>query len=472
MAETTPLVEFLVRQPRGRLARLYGNPWTCEAVLRALPAVARHYILRLVCAAPAPIDASVVEAWSQSADAHAAAMQWLVDLSILDHGDAPDTLRLNPVFAKQLTLLFQGLQPPQPRNPGKQAPTAELLSQHANERWEDIMLCIANTDKWFEKYQYIEDVYNLPENLLERAGLLQVCERFVDSEGEDVDADEVNATSVPYWAMTSRGAHFVLEELSAQIWHILHVYIGDDERKLTFLLELAHRECGQAYAVEDEHRELLGELHHLGVVFIRSAASSKRFYPTHLASAIISSTQAVNSSRSLGHIIVESNFRVYVYTASRAWIEVLQIFLKLLCLLPDAVVATISREQMQQAMRTYGLTAQHMSNFLKRNAHPQITAARREDERDKSKTVYDQISLWESELDRYTAHDASYFYEFHSLELFDGLVAYARDAHKLLWHSRDAADAKKCKLVVCAEQDVVGEMRRRIKEYKARAGIR
>lgn len=42
------LVDYLSSQPDETLNKLFGHPATCLAILRALPVLARHYVMRLL----------------------------------------------------------------------------------------------------------------------------------------------------------------------------------------------------------------------------------------------------------------------------------------------------------------------------------------------------------------------------------------------------------------------------------------
>ena len=41
-------VTYLEGLPPGVVADLYSSPWTCRAVLRGVPPLAKHYIMRLL----------------------------------------------------------------------------------------------------------------------------------------------------------------------------------------------------------------------------------------------------------------------------------------------------------------------------------------------------------------------------------------------------------------------------------------
>lgn len=46
--EASSLTSFLKTLPSQELVGLYKNQWTCQAVFRSLPSVARQYVLRLL----------------------------------------------------------------------------------------------------------------------------------------------------------------------------------------------------------------------------------------------------------------------------------------------------------------------------------------------------------------------------------------------------------------------------------------
>lgn len=42
------LASYLATLPRPKLDALYENPWTCRAVLRSLPPLAKQYVMRML----------------------------------------------------------------------------------------------------------------------------------------------------------------------------------------------------------------------------------------------------------------------------------------------------------------------------------------------------------------------------------------------------------------------------------------
>ena len=71
--------------------------------------------------------------------------------------------------------------------------------------------------------------------------------------------------------------------------------------------------------------------------------------------------------------MLETNFRLYAYTDSPVWAQVLQIFAQLQYLLPNMIVGDLTRDSLLAAAQR-GVTAVDIAEFLERNAHPRMLA--------------------------------------------------------------------------------------------------
>jgi transcription initiation factor TFIIH subunit 4 len=156
----------------------------------------------------------------------------------------------------------------------------------------------------------------------------------------------------------------------------------DPIEALAFLFMLGNLELGRGYSTENltaTQLTMLEDLAETGFIYRRSK-TSKRFYPTRLASSLSSaafsqsdSTAFPTSSSSLvtaatatraaagrepaqGFIIVETNFRVYAYTSNLLQIAVLNLFVQFKARFPDMVVGEITRGKMKGALEK-GITA-------------------------------------------------------------------------------------------------------------------
>lgn len=64
--------DFLETLPNATLERLYEDPWACQAVFQALPALAQQFVMRLL-ASDAPVPRQLLEQWVLPANGRAGA---------------------------------------------------------------------------------------------------------------------------------------------------------------------------------------------------------------------------------------------------------------------------------------------------------------------------------------------------------------------------------------------------------------
>jgi hypothetical protein len=171
-----------------------------------------------------------------------------------------------------------------------------------------------------------------------------------------------------------------------------------------------------------------------------------------------------------GFLVLETNFRLYAYTESRLWAEVIGEFTEVLYALPNLLVAQITRESVLRAVDNGvepqevrppldppPISASHrirpspprgqVIDFLERNAHPLMAAQTPV----LPETVVEQVRLWAKERDRIRDAPARLYEHFASVAVFDKAEQYARDNGVHLWSKRDAARPAACQLVVVAD---------------------
>lgn len=73
-----------------------------------------------------------------------------------------------------------------------------------------------------------------------------------------------------------------------------------------------------------------------------------------------------------GHIVVETNYRVYAYTDSNLQVALLALFTELLYRFPNLVVGVLTRDSVRQALRG-GITAEQIISYLEQHAHPNVS---------------------------------------------------------------------------------------------------
>ena len=99
------LLDFFGQLPKGAQATLFKDPWTCQAILRALSPLGQQYALRLA-SAQGPLPAALVEAWVQPTEAarekHDLAISQLSSLGLLQpraRGDGASRRKFSTSFS-------------------------------------------------------------------------------------------------------------------------------------------------------------------------------------------------------------------------------------------------------------------------------------------------------------------------------------------------------------------------------------
>lgn len=193
-------------------------------------------------------------------------------------------------------------------------------------------------------------------------------------------------------AITSKGFQFLLEDVNTQLWDLLLLYLKAAEQDvvevLGFLFLLGSLELGRCYSTEglsDTRVRMLQDLVDYGLAYQPSPDASL-FYPTRLATTLTSSaTSLVASARpgvsngqqteapaDEGFLVIETNFKVYAYTANPLNIAVLNLFLSLKSRFPNFVTAQITRESIRRGLDN-GITANQVRIMSSPFSAPHVT---------------------------------------------------------------------------------------------------
>jgi transcription initiation factor TFIIH subunit 4 len=234
-------------------------------------------------------------------------------------------------------------------------------------------------------------------------------------------------------SITQAGFTFLLQEVNAQVWTLLVVYLEvspalqmDPVDVLSFLFTLGSLELGISYSTSNlspTQLRLLEDLADFGLVYRRSPDST-RYYPTRLATTLTSDAPALPnntmvasasaaksasadplaaSANDRGYIILETNYRLYAYTSSPLPISVLSLFATLHTRYPNLVTGKITKSSVQTAIGM-GITSAQIIAYLTVHAHPILRAqANQHGSPILPPTVVDQIRLWQIEGERMTA---------------------------------------------------------------------
>lgn len=151
------------------------------------------------------------------------------------------------------------------------------------------------------------------------------------------------------------------------------------------------------------------------------------------------------SASSEGHVIVETNYRVYAYTSSAVEVEILRLFTRPDYRLPNLYVGMLTREAVLGALSS-GIGAEQIVRYLRAHAHPRT---RRTPGPAVPNTVCDQIRLWARERTRVREAPAVLYCDFPTNDrdgMFAEVAKAAGERGVLLWEDGEGA-----RLAVAAE---------------------
>lgn len=430
---------------------LYSDPYTVQAVLRALPPLARQYVMRLVLLPadmPVPLDAFrlTLRRRQRAVDRHDAAVRALRALHVF-HDPGTPTIDLDNVassrhsansptclhsgFAANLRLLLSNAVQPVLGTPiDESTEQLEVMDDFSASRLENILNYLVESGARRKPSGAIVPA-------LQRARILEYQSGQL--------------------TMTSEGFHFLLKHSFPQLWVLLRAVIAsnfssDFGHAVHLLFMLAAASPGRLYSMDElnaAQRELLNDLNDLGIVMVDNEARTLR--PTIVGVRLLSAGSHVGSdisaadlpniAKSAGQmdIFVETNFRVYAYTSSGFQTNLLGLFTHLRYRLPGLVVAHLTRDAVRNALIS-GITAEQIIAYLNAHAHPRLKKGVI------PPNVSDEIRLWEAEQHRIQSEPGTLLSDFQSQPAFERVVDFANDLSAILWQ-----DSSRRQLVVDSE---------------------
>lgn len=364
-----------------------------------------------------------------------------------------------------------------------QVPTRDTLDQFAKGRWEALLLTLTGASDAFELGE-VDGDYD-PKKRSKKIHSLDVAALFRAAKliGDKSAGEEEGVTEA--------GFRFLLTTAREQIWLLLTQYIGrfiqqavkagtdkmehdvidvaeDDgtfsekdnsnlaPSVIAFLLRLTFQEPGRAYSVDTlpvSQRAVVQDLAHLGLLFpLKSKQGTSYYVPTYLTAGLSSGENITNATATdvtgdntaeythntsderghEGHIVVETNYRVYAYTSSAVEVEILRLFTRPDYKLPNLYVGMVTRESVLAAM-SGGISAEQIVRYLRAHAHPQ-TRKNLAQSPPVPSNVCDQIRLWARERNRVTQASAVLYCDFPTgTSMFEKVVAAALERRVLLW---------------------------------------
>jgi len=402
-----------------------------------LPHLAKTIVMGMLYM-PVPFAVKDLETWvkpdNDSTQARDKAVSILGRLRIMSEQPGKDgkpSYVLAPAFAKALRLALTGggnhrsFGVPS-TEPEKAQVTVEFLDTLARRQWEAILYYVVGSAN-----------SSLSGNVNVSAGTKRLLHN-----GMFVKTNRNKQTDI-----TKQGFEFLLQEINAQVWTLLIVYLEvsaelqmDSVDVLSFLFTLGSLELGVSYSTSNltpTQLQMLEDLTDFGLVY-RPSPSSSHYYPTRLATTLTSdspalpnnsmpsasgltaSTNPATGSDEKGFIIVETNYRLYAYTSSPLLISIISLFADLKTRYPNLITAKLGKRSIQQAIAA-GITSEQIISYLTTHAHPVLRHATPI----LPPTVVDQIRLWQLEGERMTTHTGFLIKDVGGPEDYDRAVRYA-----------------------------------------------
>ncbi|KAL8729933.1 MAG: hypothetical protein Q9166_004378 [cf. Caloplaca sp. 2 TL-2023] len=430
--------EYLESLPGTVFNRLYKQPSTALAIFRRmLPHLAKSFVMAMLYITR-PLPVADLETWVRpgSRREQDTAIDLLERLSILKRiteRNKPRSYVLTNPFAASLRQALTGggnhksFGVPSNAQVEDQV-TIPQLDDFARRQWEGVLgYMVGSTGIGLND----EDANLSPsvKHLLKYGRLVEVRGRSV--------------------GITQDGFAFVLQEVNAQVWTILVLYLENAEELgmdrvdvLSFLFMLGSLELGQGYSkanLTETQLQMLLDLGDFGIIY-QTDPESDSYYPTRLATTLTSDAGALrgasagfgsalrSSNDDKGFVVIETNYRIYAYTSSPLQIAILSLFARLSTRYPNMVSGKMTRESVRRAINM-GITGDQIIDFLYTHAHVQM----RKNATVLPPTVVDQIRLWQIEGERMKSTVGFLFKDFLSAAEYEGPCQYASDIGVLMW---------------------------------------
>lgn len=211
-------LDYLEQLPGTTFTKLYQQPSTALAIFRRmLPHLAKHIVMAMLYM-PTPFAITDLDAWVKPAGASASAKEQALSilqrLRILEEADGR-AYKLADAFAKGLRLALTGGGAHRSfgvpcSTPDAKVMTIDFLDTFARRQWEAILYYVVGS----------ADAAARGEVEIS-AGTKQLLQ-----DGEFVIVSGVKGNNV---AITEKGFSFLLQEINAQIWTLLIVYLKVSE---------------------------------------------------------------------------------------------------------------------------------------------------------------------------------------------------------------------------------------------------
>lgn len=225
-------------------------------------------------------------------------------------------------------------------------------------------------------------------------------------------------------AITNKGFQFLLAGRHAQLWALIVQHFrlveaagSDVVPAVTAVCQLAllRSGCAVPAAVPSD---LLAFLADLGLVRLGGAQP----VATSLAEQLVDARDTSQGVRDAGNVIVETNYKVYMYTDSPLQIAIMGLFARLRDRFANMIDGQLTAPSVQAALAK-GISAQQIIAYLSDHAHPVMRArAAAGGQPLIPPVIEDQIHLWERDRDRLRTADGYLYQQFASEAAFSKAV--------------------------------------------------
>eukprot|EP00871_Galdieria_phlegrea_P001310 jgi/Galph1/217/GphlegSOOS_G4919.1 len=433
--------------------KLYKSPFATSCIFEVLSSIQKTVLSRLLFVDVVPMQS--VFNWFQKLKYSQlqTAVNELVSLKIVHKKqETQDSvmLEIHPSFQKSLQQMIFGkaTSPFDRQEMENEQQEVSTTLHNSNQETKDTTLLEQHSRLcWNKICHFLVGSWNTKEEKILQCGLL---EEFQDG-----------------FRITQLGFQFLLKDMLEQIWFILHGCLFSVahetetqefkethqqthvEELLELFFELSFCAPGKPYpakALSKVQRNVMPLLVDLGLLY-KNAEDAEYFYVTPMGIHLVSSVDWTEEyEKNIQwkdfsvvsedcRLIVQTNFRVYVYTNSAFQISLLSLFIQFIYRLPNLAIGMITRESIRTALSN-GISAEQMISYLQKHTHS-VTKGKL------PLTVIDQIRLWEAQRFRVHMTDAILLDHFESPQQFDKAVSFSKELGAYLW-----SNEHECTLVI------------------------
>ncbi|KAJ6236597.1 tfiih [Anaeramoeba flamelloides] len=487
-------LDYLVTLKREEIYDLYRQSFVCEIVFRTLPVLSKQYVCRLLAIPPPGLELTLFEdcLTKEGKKEHDGALKKLHSLSIIE-SQKKGFICLNKIFQSQIRKIVTGSFVDEQlvqsfRLFGKEI---QKTSKHSKKCWERIMFYLIKKlphknplGKSTYPIHDLDDNSNSSSNSNNNSNNL-ILKKDLDrkrnrnemkkntlksnkkksstsstnknhkkrinaQDKPELIKNQFQKTIVPLlkeaglltltkkkeYRTTKEGFRFLFKNKHQQIWTILLQYISDCKRHhleksfvTSFLFRLGFSDLNKGtflpLGMDDKQKKFILNLHILG--FICLSGHWKIYYPTPLTKYISKTDSKISQH---GNIVLETNFKTYIYSSDLLDLCIFSFFVKLQHQLPNLATGIITKKKIRKAFKM-GLTAELLIQYIEHLAHPKMFL--------KfpiiPPTVSEQFHHWEAEKNRLSFDLSTVYQNFESKNQYHAILKVALENNIELWHS-------------------------------------